>query len=307
MEATSARSLRCSLLLSAVALISVVCLGQKSAKPGPSQTGGPYQNKLRDEAFIKEGAAIFVPSCSSSYCHGSAGMGGAAPHLRGRDLEASYIFRTVSNGIPGTPMIGFKSDLTEEQRWKVVAFILSPVGPKVPAAGSVAGSSASLPAGAGESAAAASKSPGDAATGSDLFYDLANQRSCHGCHAVRGVGGKVGPDLGMRASALSADELMSTISKPHTVGDSKYTTVTITLADGDRIVGIKKDENGDLLRVYDTTVLPAVLRTMLKSEIVKTEISEQSIMPGNYTSVYTEKQLADIIAFIKSPPTKSER
>jgi putative heme-binding domain-containing protein len=124
---------------------------------------------------------------------------------------------------------------------------------------------------------------------------------------VHGVGGKVGPDLGEFASTKSAADLIGAVLKPHTVNDPKYTTVTLTLADGDKIVGIKKEEAGDFLRVYDTTVLPAVLRTVAKSEIVKIETSQQSIMPANYASVYSEKQLADIVAFIKSAPARTGR
>ena len=309
MEATSTRSLWCSLVVLALALISVVCFAQKSGKPGPSQGGGPYQNKLRDDAFIKEGAAIFATTCSSSYCHGPSGMGGSAPRLRGRDLESAYVFRTISNGIPGTPMVAFKSDLTEEQRWKVVAFILSPIGPRTAAGGSAsaAGSSPSMPDGTGESKSAVSSPSANVANGRDLFYDLANGRSCHGCHAIHGVGGKVGPDLGMLSSPKSEAELLSAIVKPHPAVEPMYATVMLTLADGDRIVGIKKDEGRDFLRVYDTTVLPAVLRTVSKSEIVKTETSEQSVMPGNYASVYTERELADLVAFIKASLSKTDR
>jgi putative heme-binding domain-containing protein len=213
-----------------------------------------------------------------------------------------YVFKTISNGIGGTPMVGFKSDLTEEQRWKLVAFILSPVGAKESTAERPAESSP-LPAG---SRGGASMPLGDAVGGRELFYDLANQRSCHGCHAIHGVGGRVGPDL-EGAAAKSDAELLAAILKPRRVTDSKYATVTIMLADGDKIVGVQKEEAGEVVRVYDTTTLPAVLRTLRKSEIAKSERSEQSVMPGDYGSIYTEKQLADIVAFIKSVAAKSDR
>jgi putative heme-binding domain-containing protein len=233
-------------------------------------------------------------------------MGGGAPRLRGRDLDGAYIFKTITNGVPGTPMLGFKSELTEEQRWKLVAFILSPVG-----AGETASAhpveSGSRPEGSSSPSIMAGAMPaGDASSGRDLFYDLANQRSCHGCHAINGVGGKVGPDLGSAGGRSDAD-LLSAILKPGNVSDSRYAKVTIVLAGGDRLTGVKKEEGADVIRVYDTTVMPAVLRTVLKSEIVTTETSQESVMPRNYDSVYTRKQLADIIAFIKSGPGKGDR
>jgi len=201
-------------------------------------------------------------------------------------------------------MVAFKPELTDEQRWKLVAFVLSPVGTREPSPlrPGEAGSAHS-PAGVG-SPGGASMLTGDAGTGRDLFYDLASQRSCHGCHAIEGVGGKVGPDLGGFASGKSDADVLSAILKPHTVSDTRYTTLTVTLADGDKIVGVKKDESKEILRVYDTTVLPAVLRTVLKSEIAKTQTSDRSTMPANYASIYTERQLADIVAFIKSASSK---
>src|SRR5215469_13394226 len=73
-------------LLATIALLSAFTFGQRSKNADPGSGPGKYQDRLKDEAFIKEGAAIFIPSCSSTYCHGSAGMGGSAPRLRGRDL-----------------------------------------------------------------------------------------------------------------------------------------------------------------------------------------------------------------------------
>jgi putative heme-binding domain-containing protein len=203
-------------------------------------------------------------------------------------------------------MLGFKSEVTEEQRWKLVAFILSPVGANEPAGRAVESGSRSEGSAPGGGAVAAMPA-GDAASGRDLFYDLASQRSCHGCHAINGVGGKVGPDLGAVGAGKSDAELLSAIVKPGVVSDPRYATVTMVLAGGDKIIGVKKDEGADVIRVYDITVLPAVLRTVLKSEIVTTETSQESVMPQNYGSAYTAKQLADIIAFIKSAPGKSER
>src|SRR5262245_12613642 len=307
MDAPNTRYIGSTGLLAALALTSAVCLGQKSGKSAASAPAGQYERKLKDRDFIDAGSAIFVPSCSSAYCHGSGGMGGAAPRLRGRDLEPAYVFKTVTNGIPGSAMVAFKSELSEEQRWKLVAFILSPVRAREPVAGGPAESGSRPGASPGPSGAASPLPSGDAAGGRDLFYDLANQLSCHGCHAVQGVGGKVGPDLAEAGSSRSAADLLSAILKPHRVTDSKYTKVTIVLANGDKIVGIRKDDGRDAVRVYDTTVLPAVLRTVLKSEIVTIETSEEPVMPGNYGLVYTEKQLADIVAFLKSISGKAER
>jgi hypothetical protein len=77
------------------------------------------------------------------------------------------------------------------------------------------------------------------------------------------------------------------------------------LKNGDKLLGIKKDEDDESMRVYDTTELPAVLRTVQKSEIVKVESGDQSVMPKDYASIYTIKQLLDLVTFLKSSESKS--
>ena len=84
-------------------------------------------DKLKDPQFIAEGARLFAPSCGNAYCHGSGGVGGGAPRLRGKSFDAPYLFKTISNGVSGTAMLSFKGEFSEEQIWKLVAFVMSGV------------------------------------------------------------------------------------------------------------------------------------------------------------------------------------
>ena len=98
-----------------------------SPQPWPSQAlTGQQGEKLKDQGFIADGAKLFLPNCSSAYCHGSGGKGGGALALRDKGLEAAYLFKTISNGISGSPMRAFKSELSEEKIWQLVAYIMSP-------------------------------------------------------------------------------------------------------------------------------------------------------------------------------------
>lgn len=82
-----------------------------------------------DPKIIKEGEEIFhkksVIPCA--LCHGADGV----PKLKGvRDLRSvrmnrmsdSYWFWRISEGVPNTAMPSFKVFLTEEERWKVIAY-----------------------------------------------------------------------------------------------------------------------------------------------------------------------------------------
>src|SRR5436190_24355374 len=91
------RRLRVAALLFAIGVLLT------SLTSATSQT-----EKLKDPQFIADGARTFATSCGNAYCHGTGGVGGGAPRLRGRGLEAAYLFKTISNGIPGTSMLSFK-------------------------------------------------------------------------------------------------------------------------------------------------------------------------------------------------------
>src|SRR5215467_5618382 len=115
-------------LPSVIGGVLMICLpalsgsGRRAPEPPIGQ-----EQKLKDRGFIAEGAKLFLPNCSSAYCHGSGGKGGGAPRLRDKGLDATYLFKTISNGIPGSPMRPFKSELSEEKIWQLTAYIMSPL------------------------------------------------------------------------------------------------------------------------------------------------------------------------------------
>jgi len=261
--------------------------------------------KLRDKQAILEGARLFAPTCGTGYCHGVGGSGGGAPKLRGRGLEPDYIFKTVSNGVPGTAMIPFKGQYTEEQIWKITAYLLS--DETGPPPGSAGGDSKTAkpsdPRGESKKEEVRDKPTntlaGDAKSGRSSFFDSGVPYNCAVCHKLGGEGGSIGPDLAGSA-ARSPRELLASIVMPGKARDPKYQTVTVTLKNGDKVTGIKKEEDADSIRIYDAVELPPVLRTVQKSDVAKTEQLEQPVMPADYGSRYTLKQLLDLIAFIKT-------
>ncbi len=263
-------------------------------------SAAPQADKLKESKFIAEGEKLFAPSCGNAYCHGTSGVGGGAPRLRGKGLEAAYLFKTISNGIPGTAMLSFKSELSEEQIWKLVAFVMSDVKSTSDAKpeASVAGKPSPSTKASAETAASSSIT-GSAQAGKALFFDSTQSRSCHHCHSLQGEGTSIGPDLS-KVESRSPRVLFLSIILPHDIKDPRYATVRLTLRSGDRIVGIKKEEDAESIRVYDTTELPAVLRTIQKTDVVKVESANESVMPKDYASIYTMKQFLDLVTFLKS-------
>ena len=267
---------------------------------------GPQTDKLKDPQFIAEGAKLFAPSCGNAYCHGSGGIGGGAPRLRGKSLEAPYLFKTISNGVPGTAMVSFKGEFSQEQIWKLVAFVMSDVKSAPDARPEASAADKQSPRATLESAeSTATASTGSAQAGRSLFFDSNQSKSCHQCHSFQGEGTPIGPDLS-KVGSRSPRELFAGIVLPREVKkDTRYSTLKLTLRSGDKVVGIKTEEDGESIRVYDTTELPAVLRTIQKTDIVKLESANESVMPKDYASLYTMKQFLDLVTFLKSTDSKS--
>lgn len=256
--------------------------------------------RLEDPQFIAEGARLYATNCGNAYCHGTGGMGGGGPKLRDKGLESGYVFKSISNGIPGTSMPGFKSELSEEQIWKLVAFVLSDTGP---ADGLPAAPSSTATANVAEAIASAPVA-GNSKAGKALFFDSSQPKSCHACHSFNGEGTPIGPDLSA-ATSRSPKDLFLSIILARELKDSQYATMTVALRNGEKIVGVKKEEDAESIRVYDTTELPAVLRTVQKTDVAKIEYANESVMPKDYASAYTMKQLLDIVTFLKSSQSKT--
>ncbi len=72
-------------------------------------------------------------------------------------------------------------------------------------------------------------------------------------------------------------------------GDNLYTDalIALTTRSGKRLVGLKRDEDSETVRSCDMSSMPPVSRTVVKSEIVKSEKLKTSAMPGNYGKKYS--------------------
>lgn len=85
---------------------------------------------------IAAGRALYERTCAS--CHGVRGLGdgpaaavlnpkppaiGSASEMQ--DRSPALLYRIMSVGVAGTPMAGFANQLTPDQRWNVVSYLLS--------------------------------------------------------------------------------------------------------------------------------------------------------------------------------------
>ena len=90
----------------------------------------------RSALDVTSGKQLYEANCAS--CHGIAGAGNG-PAARGmnpappaigdaatmHDVSPATMYRVISVGIGGTPMPGYGGSMTAEQRWNIVAYLVS--------------------------------------------------------------------------------------------------------------------------------------------------------------------------------------
>jgi putative heme-binding domain-containing protein len=155
----------------------------------------------------------------------------------------------------------------------------------------------------------ARKHRGDSERGRRLFFDVKGL-ACVKCHAVGGVGGKVGPDLAGIALRYQREDLMTSVLEPSRQIANGYETLIITTADGKQLIGVFKGETADAVRLMDAE---GKLHTVAKKDIDERRISPISTMPNGLADGMTLQDFADLIAFLEArreepatPPRKEQ-
>ncbi len=134
--------------------------------------------------------------------------------------------------------------------------------------------------------------PSDAHRGAAVFA-----RVCSACHTFDGVGGHVGPDLSGNRNQ-PAEALLLHILVPNYEVYPGYQSVSIATPDGRTL-------SGRILTESDTSL---TLRTafgadevVMRSAILSLNASSLSLMPDGLEQSMSRNELADLIAYLKSP------
>jgi len=265
--------------LATAAFFSVVAV-HLSAQ-APAQTIAPTaRNPLAgDPQAITQGAVLFRQECV--FCHGFGARGG----MRGPDLTTGSwthgsadadLAGTIKTGVPGTAMP--PNNLTEDEIWRIVAYLRTLEQPAAPATG-------------------------DPRHGEALFSGAAR---CSTCHIVNGSGGRLGPELTTVGSARSRAYLVESIRDPgrqltqiRGFGDLaiKYDTVTAVTADGRTIVGVPMNEDTFTVQMMDTSER---VHSFEKRTLKSFRHEDRSLMPAYDARRIGEKDLDDLVAYLQS-------
>jgi cytochrome c oxidase cbb3-type subunit 3 len=249
------------------------------ARAHAQEKGNPL---AEDPAAIKEGASLFRANCSP--CHGLNARGGG----RGPDLTSGVwahgssdaaIFQTISQGVPGTEMPA--NTFEDGETWALVAYLRS------------VSSEMHAPA------------VGDRAKGEQIFF---GKGQCMQCHMVKGRGGHLGPELTRVGIARSVAYLTESIREPdkelslgmtdpnnHYVIPMEYETVTVTTRDGQRIIGVAKNEDAFSIQLLGQD---DELHLFLKKDLREVRHERRSLMPAYTERMLSKEELQDLLSYL---------
>jgi putative heme-binding domain-containing protein len=270
------KALTLALLLTAASLTPV--LAQQQPASGPQA--------------VTQGKALYDQHCTA--CHGAnAGAGERAPaivaaatSMRGARSDAQ-LMAIVKNGIPGTPMSGWGSRLSDADIANIGAFIHALRG-----------------------TALDNPLPGDPAHGETVFW---GKGGCGSCHAISGRGSPVGPDLGNIAAMRKSTAIVDALTKvEHRVyGDGgvhlpaiepmNYEPVHVVTKSGQAYDGLMR--NQDAWSVQFVT-MDGRFHSLNRADLTSVTIKPGGIMPTDYDKRLTPDEFRDLMAFLTRQGTK---
>ncbi|MFO0892105.1 MAG: c-type cytochrome [Isosphaeraceae bacterium] len=136
---------------------------------------------------------------------------------------------------------------------------------------------------------------GDPARGREVFRGP--KAACATCHRVGESGGLVGPDLTRIGAVRSGPDLLESLAFPSASFAQGYEPSTGALQDGRVLQGIVANQDADSVVLREPSGTETRLR---RSEIEEIGRSQVSIMPEGLIRTLDERELRDVLAFLRS-------
>jgi cytochrome c oxidase cbb3-type subunit III len=253
----------------------VVSMYAQEAEDRRTEEKVPDKNPHTTPADVARGKQYFLGHCA--FCHGPAGEGGRGVNLTtgqyrmgGSDSE---LFRTIRRGIDGTEMPG--SGLSQPELWKIVAYVRS------------------------LAVSAPEKASGDPVAGRAVYE---GKGACTQCHWVDRRGGILGPDLSEIGLRRALRFLRESLTDPDKHIADDYRTFSVVTSAGEKIVGIKLNEDEYTIQIRDTK---QNMRSFRKADLKDVRRETRSLMPA-YRTALTDKEIENLVAYLSSLRGKSK-
>ncbi|HYM26069.1 MAG TPA: c-type cytochrome [Vicinamibacterales bacterium] len=221
-------------------------------------------------ADIAYGARIYDAQCTT--CHGSNGDGVGSVDLKsGRFRHGTTdqdLVRIVSNGIPGTGMLGFKFDQAELAA--IVAYLRNM-----------------------NAFDRGSVKPGDVARGRQV---VEGKGGCLRCHRIDAAGSRVAPDLSDIGANRSAGSIQRSLTDPVSQMFPINRPVRAVTRDGKVINGRRLNEDTYTVQLIDDQER---LVSLTKADLRELTVLTTTAMPS-FTKTLSSDELADVLAYLLS-------
>jgi len=224
----------------------------------------------RDPQVVTAGYSVFRVYCSP--CHGIHAQGGRGPDLTRGIYHAGEkdpdLFRAISDGVSGTDMTGFSSDIAETDIWRIVAYIRSVANHEAPAVS------------------------GNRANGEKLFWA---KGGCGACHVVDGRGGRMGPELTRIGRQRSLEYLRDALLDPSKEILPGWAAITVTRLDGTKLSGIERGLDNFSVQFMD---MQGNYYSFLRTDVASVKRAERSLMPADYGQRLQPADIDDLVAYL---------
>ncbi len=228
------------------------------------------------ESDTGQGAQRFMEYCAG--CHGADAKGGdKAPSLLSpgstihrSDSELFHIVRDgTQGGMPPFAQIG-------DANIRAVLQFLRKLENNTPA----------------KSVSAEIAVTGDADLGRALYFGRAQ---CSQCHLMQGKGGFIASSLTHYGRNRAADEILKAITTPDTPLTPSSQVVTVTTSTGQRLTGVLRNEDNFNLELQGED---GRYHFLARSDAKDVHYTEHSLMPRDYATRLSAKELNDIVSFL---------
>jgi quinoprotein glucose dehydrogenase len=137
---------------------------------------------------------------------------------------------------------------------------------------------------------------GDPTRGQSLFLQQ-DKLGCILCHEIEGVGGQVGPSLTRIYETMTLEKIIEAIMEPSKEIKEAYSAYDVQLVDGRVLSGRLASQTPDRVVLQDGSGNDIALDRKSIARLVKSDVS---LMPEGTTAHLTVRELADLLAFLKS-------
>lgn len=142
---------------------------------------------------------------------------------------------------------------------------------------------------------------GNAEAGRAIF-----EKQCAICHRFGAIGKEIGPDLSTITSRFQKKDILEAMLWPSKVISDQYKSEMFELKSGKVISGVVVRETAAsvLVRTADAPERPV---SVPKAQIADRGESKVSMMPEALLDGYSQQDIADLLAFLMSPPPTAAR